>query len=179
MALLNIIAVPDHRLRLQSRPVEEITPEIKQLAEDMTETMYVAPGVGLAAIQVAVPLNMAVVDPSAGEEPDQLITLINPRIVENSGRYSVEEGCLSVPGVYAEVDRFDKIVVVYQDLEGTWMELEAEGFLAIVIQHEMDHMKGKLFVDYLPSRDRSKMLRKTREFQREEALKARAEQRQE
>ena len=164
MALLNIIAVPDHRLRLQSRPVEEITPEIKQLAADMTETMYVAPGVGLAAIQVAVPLNMAVVDPSAGEEPDQLLTLINPRIVENSGRYSVEEGCLSVPGVYAEVDRFDKIVVVYQDLEGTWMELEAEGFLAIVIQHEMDHMKGKLFVDYLPSRDRSKMLRKTANF---------------
>ena len=175
MAMLNIIAVPDHRLRLQSRPVQEITPEIKQLAADMAETMYAAPGVGLAAIQVAVPLNIAVVDPTAGDEPDQLITLINPEIIENSGRASVEEGCLSVPGVYAEVERFNKIVVVYQDLEGQWIEMEAEDFLAIVIQHEMDHMKGKLFVDYLDSRNRSKMLRKTREFQREEAIKARLE----
>ncbi len=168
MSLLNIVKVPDHRLRLQSKPILQITDEIKKLAGDMAETMYAEPGIGLAAIQVGKPIQMIVVDPTAGEEPDGLMTMINPRIVECSKKIKSEEGCLSVPGVKATIERYDKIVVEYIDLEGQGMTLEAEGLLAVVIQHETDHCNGKIFIDRLPAKERAKQLQKSIEFQREE-----------
>lgn len=175
MALLDIITIPDHHLRLPSRPVSEITPELKKFAADMAETMYAAPGVGLAAAQVAVPLQVITIDVSSGEKPDSLLTLFNAKIVENSGRTKYEEGCLSIPGVSAEVERFSKVVVEYMDIEGKQHRLEAEGLLAITLQHEIDHQLGKLFIDYLQPKQRAKLLRESREFMHEESLKAHLE----
>ncbi len=170
MAVRKVVTVPDYRLRLRSKPVREINDEIKTLARDMAETMYSSNGIGLAAIQVGVPLRLIVVDVSAGEEPDSLMTLINPVIVENSGKITTEEGCLSVPGVYGEVERFDKVVVEFMDLEGKHHAIEAEGLLAVAFQHEIDHTLGKLFVDYFPPKQKAKMLQKSKEFQRKQRL---------
>jgi len=175
VAILDIVTVPDHRLGLKSRPIEQVTDEIRALANDMAETMYAAPGVGLAAIQVGVPLQLVVIDVSGGEEKDSLYTLLNARIVENEGKTAIEEGCLSVPGVWYEVDRFETITVEYMDLEGRWHRMTASDMLAIVIQHELDHTRGMLFIDHLSGRQRTKALKKSRDFQREEWLKARRE----
>lgn len=147
MSLLNILTLPDPRLKTIATPITEINAEIKQLAADMLETMYAAPGIGLAATQVDQHIQLVVIDVS--EEKNQPLVLINPEIIERAGIQSHEEGCLSVPGIYAKVKRADQIVVKYQDLEGQQQEMAAEELLAVCIQHELDHLKGIVFLDHL------------------------------
>ena len=147
MALLDILRFPDARLRTKAVPVTEVTDGIREFLDDMLETMYEAPGIGLAATQVNVHQQIVVVDVS--EEKDQPICLINPEIIQESGEEICEEGCLSVPEYYAEVKRADTITVKALDRDGKEFELNADGLLAVCIQHELDHLKGKLFVDYL------------------------------
>ena len=147
MALLPVLHFPDKRLRTIAKPIEEITPKIKQLAEDMIETMYDENGVGLAATQVNFHLRLAVMDIS--EERDQPIILINPSIIEQSGEEESQEGCLSVPETNADVKRAEFVTVEFLNIDGEKETLKAEGLLAVCIQHELDHLKGKLFIDYL------------------------------
>jgi len=147
MALLKILHFPDPRLHTIAKPVVEITPEISQLAADMAETMYAAPGIGLAATQVDRHIRLLVVDIS--EEKNRLLTLINPRILMKEGETVHEEGCLSVPGIYDKVTRAEHIRVQATNLAGETFELDAGGLLAVCIQHEIDHLDGKVFVEYL------------------------------
>ena len=147
MALLKILHYPDPRLHTVAEPVAEITDEIRQLAADMAETMYAAPGIGLAATQTDRHIRMLVVDIS--EEKNQLLTLINPRIVLKEGETVHEEGCLSVPGIYDNVTRAEHIRVRAMNLAGEIADLDAHGLLAVCIQHEIDHLDGKVFVEYL------------------------------
>jgi peptide deformylase len=147
MALLKILHFPDPRLHTVAKPVVEITPEISQLAADMAETMYAAPGIGLAATQVDRHIRLLVVDIS--EEKNRLLTLINPRILMKEGETVHEEGCLSVPGIYDKVTRAEHIRVQATNLAGETFELDAGGLLAVCIQHEIDHLDGKVFVEYL------------------------------
>ena len=149
MALREIRTFPDPVLRKKAQPVEEIDGEINSLVEDMIETMHDAPGVGLAAPQVGVSLQVFVADTSAGEDPDAIIVLINPELVSSSDTTTLEEGCLSVPGVMSEVKRADKVVIRGFNLRGEQVEIEAEGLLARVFQHEMDHLNGSLYWDTL------------------------------
>ncbi|MGB0133931.1 peptide deformylase [Dokdonella sp.] len=166
MTVLTILEFPDPRLRTKAKPVELFDAALKRLSEDMLETMYDAPGIGLAASQVDRHIQMLVLDVS--EEKDSPMTLINPRILERSGSQTCQEGCLSVPGIFADVDRADRIRVAAQDLQGKEIELEADGLFAVCIQHEMDHLVGKLFVDYLSPLKRD-MVRKKLEKQRRHA----------
>lgn len=147
MAKLEILHHPDPRLRIEAKPVETVTDEIRQLVDDMLETMYDAPGIGLAATQVNVHKQVIVIDIS--EKHDQPLVLINPMILKADGKEEHEEGCLSVPGVYETVTRANRIEVRALNRDGEAFEMEVEGLLAVCIQHEMDHLKGKLFVDYL------------------------------
>jgi peptide deformylase len=147
MALLKILHYPDPRLHTVAEPVAEITDEIRQLAANMAETMYAAPGIGLAATQIDHHVRLLVVDIS--EEKNQLLTLINPRIVLKEGETVHEEGCLSVPGIYDNVTRAEHIRVRAMNLAGETAELDAHGLLAVCIQHEIDHLDGKVFVEYL------------------------------
>ena len=147
MAILNILHYPDERLHTVAAPVAEVNAEIRRLAADMAETMYAAPGIGLAATQVNVHLQLVVIDIS--EERNSLRVFINPEIVASEGEKEHEEGCLSVPGIYEKVTRAEKVTVRALDKEGKPFTLEAEGLLAICIQHEIDHLKGKVFVEYL------------------------------
>ncbi len=147
MALLNILVYPDPRLRRRADPVTEVDDTVRRLVDDMTETMYQAPGIGLAAIQVDVPQRVIVIDIS--EDKNDLKVFINPEIVRLTGSQEIEEGCLSVPGVYAPVNRAESIVVRALDRTGRPFELTASGLLAVCIQHEVDHLDGKVFVDYL------------------------------
>ena len=158
MASLEILEYPDPRLRTEARSVEQVTPEIRTLVEDMFETMYAAPGIGLAATQVNVHQRIIVVDVS--EDQSQPLCLINPEIVASDGHQVYEEGCLSVPGIYAKVERANDITVRALDREGAPFELEATGVLAVCIQHEMDHLVGKLFVDYLSPLKRQRVIKK-------------------
>ena len=149
MTIRKILTEPDSFLRKISHDVEKVDDIIRQLMDDMLETMYAAPGIGLAAIQVGVPKNVIVIDLSKEEEKNPLY-LVNPQIVIKSKKNSTyEEGCLSVPGQFAEVDRPNQCHVIYLDYNGQKKELKAEGLLATCIQHEMDHLKGILFIDYL------------------------------
>ena len=157
MTKLTILEYPDPRLRTRAVPVAEVNDEIRQLAADMLNTMYEAPGIGLAATQVDRHIRMLVADVS--EERDQAHVLINPEITASDGEIIHEEGCLSVPEIYARVKRAETITVRYLNEQGEQSELEADGLLAICIQHEMDHLDGKLFVDYLSSLKRN-MIRK-------------------
>ena len=157
MTNLTILEYPDPRLRTVARPVDEVTPEIRQLAEDMLETMYAAPGIGLAATQVDRHIRMLVADVS--EDRSEPLVLINPRIVAAEGDVQREEGCLSVPDIYATVTRAERITVEALDKHGARFEMVADGLLAVCIQHEMDHLEGKLFVDYLSELKRQ-MIRK-------------------
>ena len=166
MALLPILEFPDPRLRTKAQPVTVFDAELKQLVADMFETMYDAPGVGLAATQVNVHRQLLVMDMS--EERDQALVLINPRILEKSGEQIYQEGCLSFPGIYADVERALRVKVAAQDVDGNAFELDVEGPLAVCIQHEMDHLIGKLFVDYLSPLKRD-MVRKKLEKQRRHA----------
>ncbi len=147
MALLEILEFPDERLRKKAKPVEVIDTSIQRLIDDMLETMYAAPGVGLAATQVNVAKRVVVIDVS--ETKDQPLCLINPEILDRSGIEEREEGCLSVPGVFEKVCRAEKVKVKALDRNGKPFEFEAEGLLAVCVQHEIDHLDGKLFVDYL------------------------------
>lgn len=147
MALLPILRFPDPRLRKVAAPVAKIDDSIKALAADMAETMYEAPGIGLAATQVNVHQQLIVIDVS--EARNELLVLINPEILSDEGLQVGEEGCLSVPGIYDKVERAERVSVRYLDLEGELKTLETEGLLAVCIQHEMDHLQGKVFVDHL------------------------------
>jgi len=147
MALLNILRYPDARLHKAAVPVTVFDEALKKLVRDMAETMYAAPGVGLAAAQVDVHKQVIVIDVS--ERHDSLVVLVNPEIVEASGVSDIEEGCLSVPGVYDIVERAERVKVRAFDQNGNPFTLEAQGLLAVCIQHEMDHLKGKVFVEYL------------------------------
>lgn len=147
MALLPILRFPDPRLRKVAAPVANIDDSIKALAADMAETMYEAPGIGLAATQVNVHQQLIVIDVS--EARNELLVLINPEILSDEGLQVGEEGCLSVPGIYDKVERAERVSVRYLDLEGELKTLETEGLLAVCIQHEMDHLQGKVFVDHL------------------------------
>jgi peptide deformylase len=165
MALLDVLHFPDDRLRTVAKPVEEITPEIKQLAADMIETMYDENGVGLAATQVNVHLRVVVIDVSA--DRNQAMVLINPTIIETSGVEVSEEGCLSVPETNAEVERAEFVTFEYLNLDGEKQTIEADGLLAVCIQHELDHLKGKLFIDYLSSLKQKRIKTKLEKLQRQ------------
>ncbi len=167
MALLNILHYPDSRLRHRAEPVTAVIDSIRRLIDDMAETMYAAPGIGLAAIQVNEPKRVVVIDIS--ESRDQLLVLINPEIVEKDGMQVFEEGCLSVPGIYDEVERAAHIKVRALDHHGKPFELEACDLLATCIQHEIDHLDGKVFVDYL-SRLKQNRIRKKLEKQQRQAM---------
>jgi len=147
MALLNILRYPDARLHKTAAPVTVFDESLKKLVRDMAETMYAAPGIGLAAAQVDVHKQVIVIDVS--ERHDSLVVLVNPEIVDASGISDIEEGCLSVPGVYDIVERAERVKVRAFDHNGKPFTLEAQGLLAVCIQHEMDHLKGKVFVEYL------------------------------
>lgn len=158
MALLHILRYPDERLHTVAARVERVDNEIRQLIKDMAETMYAAPGVGLAATQVDVHKRVIVIDVS--EERDQLKTFINPELVATEGESEFEEGCLSVPGIFEKVRRADRITVRALDAEGKPFTLEADGLLAVCIQHEMDHLEGKVFVEYLSRLKQQRILKK-------------------
>src|SRR4026209_672869 len=147
MAILNILRYPDVRLHKQAAPVTVFDEALKKLVADMTETMYAAPGIGLAATQVDVNKQVIVVDVS--ERRDSLVVLVNPEIVEAVGVSDIEEGCLSVPSIYELVERAERVKVRAYDQNGNAFTLEAQELLAVCIQHEMDHLKGKVFIEYL------------------------------
>jgi peptide deformylase len=147
MAKLSIIEFPDPRLRTIAKPVEQVDASLRQLIDDMFETMYAAPGIGLAATQVNIHQRLLVLDVS--EDHSRPMVFINPEILRAEGHQVYQEGCLSVPGIFAEVKRAERIAVKALDRDGKEFELEAEGLLAVCIQHEMDHLAGKVFVDYL------------------------------
>lgn len=163
MAKLSILEFPDPRLRTKAKPVTQIDAALQTLIDDMFATMYAAPGVGLAASQVDVHLRLMVIDVSA--EKNTPLVFINPEILEREGEQHCEEGCLSVPGVFAKVARAERVRVRAQDRNGVPFECAADGLLAICIQHEMDHLDGKLFVDYLSPLKRE-MVRKKLQKQR-------------
>jgi len=147
MALLPIIRFPDPRLHTRAKPVAQVDARIRQLVQDMAETMYAAPGVGLAATQVDVHERVITIDVS--DDRNKLLVLINPEIISSEGEQECEEGCLSVPGIYEMVTRSAKIRVRALNADGKTFEFEAEGLLAVCVQHEMDHLEGKVFVEYL------------------------------
>jgi peptide deformylase len=165
MAILNIIHYPDERLHIVAIPVVEVNEEIRCLAADMAETMYAAPGIGLAATQVNVHKQVVVVDIS--EERNRLQVFINPEIIVSEGKIEHEEGCLSVPGIYENVTRAEKITVKALDVEGKPFTLKADGLLAICIQHEIDHLKGKVFVEYLSRLKLNRIRLKMKKLMRE------------
>lgn len=164
MALLPILRFPDPRLKKLAAPVTKIDASIRRLAADMAETMYEAPGIGLAATQVDVHKRVVVVDIS--EDKNDLRVFINPELADSTGCTIGEEGCLSVPGVYDKVERAERVTVRYLDLDGKPQVLEAEGLLAVCIQHEIDHLNGTVFVDHLSqlkqTRIRSKLAKQSR-----------------
>lgn len=172
MAKLNILEFPDPRLTTVATGVEVFDEALKKLVKDMTETMYAASGIGLAATQVNVHKRLLVLDIS--EDRDQPRVYINPQIISQSGEQTCEEGCLSVPGIYASVKRAENITVRAQDADGKTFEEELDGLHAVCIQHEMDHLVGRLFVDYLSPLKRN-MVRKKLEKQRKIAAKEAAE----
>ncbi len=158
MARLEILHFPDPRLRNKARPVERVDDGVRRLVDDMLETMYDAPGIGLAAIQVNVPERVITIDVS--EDRSQPVALINPEILDSRGAVSTEEGCLSVPGIYDLVERAEWIRYRALDLQGAPYETEADGLLAVCIQHEIDHLDGRLFVDYLSQLKRQRIRKK-------------------
>ena len=165
MSKLDIITLPDRKLRLKSDPVERVDDDLRKFMDSMLETMYEAPGIGLAAIQVGVPRRFITIDVAAREEeeepkPDPLF-LINPKILWRSDEFAAaEEGCLSIPEYFAEVERPAKVRVAYLDRDGKPQEIEGEGMLAVVLQHEIDHLEGKLFIDHLSKLKRDMVIKK-------------------
>jgi peptide deformylase len=164
MALLQILAYPDPRLRKVAAPVAAVTAEVERLIRDMAQTMYAAPGVGLAATQVDVHKRVVVIDVS--DTRDQLLVFVNPQILAADGESEVEEGCLSVPGYYDRVRRAERVRVRALDAKGEPFELEADGMLAVCIQHEMEHLEGRIFVDHLSPLKQSRLAARLRKKQR-------------
>ncbi|MEW6645202.1 MAG: peptide deformylase [Pseudomonadota bacterium] len=162
MAIREIIILPDKQLRLVSKPIETVTPQVRKLADDMFETMYEAPGIGLAAIQIAEPVRLITMDLARkDDEQKQPRVFINPEIISASEELSVyEEGCLSIPEYYEEVERPATVRIRYLDLDGKLHEEEATGLFATCIQHEIDHLNGVLFVDYLSKLKRDRVMKK-------------------
>ena len=167
MAKLPILTFPNPRLRNKAQPVREVDGKVRQLVADMLETMYSAPGIGLAAIQVDVPLRVVVIDVS--DTNDAPLCLINPEIIELSGVEQMDEGCLSVPGFYESVSRAERVRVRALDRDGKPFEMDTDGLLAVCIQHEIDHLDGKLFVDYLSSLKRQRIRRRLEKDLRDQA----------
>lgn len=167
MALLTILEYPDPRLRTRASPVEQVDDDIRQLIDDMLETMYSAKGIGLAATQVDVHQRVLVADVS--EERNQPAVFINPVIVKQDGVEVMEEGCLSVPGIYEKVERAEHIRVEALDRHGKEFELETDGLLAVCVQHEIDHLDGKLFVDYLSELKRQRIRKRLEKERRQNA----------
>jgi peptide deformylase len=166
MAILDILHFPDPRLRNKAKPVAQVDDSIRRLIDDMLETMYEAPGIGLAATQVNVAKRVIVIDIS--DEKNQPLCLVNPEILEKDGEEQMEEGCLSVPGIYELVKRANQIRLRALDRDGNTFEMEAEGLLAVCIQHELDHLEGKLFVDYLSSLKRQRIRKKLEKENRQQ-----------
>lgn len=165
MALLPILTHPNERLHIVAKPVAEVDDRIRTLVADMIETMYAAKGIGLAATQVDVHERVVVIDLS--EERNSPLVLINPVITHKNGETTYEEGCLSVPGIYDEVTRAETVTVEYLDTDGKPQSLDADGLLAICIQHELDHLAGKLFVEYLSPLKQTRIKSKLKKRQRE------------
>ena len=165
MALLPILHYPDPRLHKVAAPVRQVDDKIRKLIKDMAETMYAAPGIGLAATQVDVHLRVIVIDIS--ETRDQLQALINPEIIRTEGEAECEEGCLSVPGIYEKVTRAAKVVVSALDEQGRSRTIEADGLLAVCIQHEMDHLVGRVFVEKLSRLKQQRIIAKLNKQQRQ------------
>ncbi|GGZ09193.1 MULTISPECIES: peptide deformylase [Shewanella] len=170
MALLNVLRFPDERLRTVAEPVTEFNVALQQQIDDMFETMYTEKGIGLAATQVDFHKQLIVMDLQDDVERPQVF--INPKIISSSGDFCNEEGCLSVPGIYAQVDRAEFVTVTALDRDGNEFTAEADGLFAICIQHEMDHLKGKLFVDYLSPLKRQRIRQKLEKAARQEAKQA-------
>lgn len=164
MAILKILQYPDERLHTVAAPVAEVTDNIRALIKDMAETMYAAPGIGLAATQVDVHQRIIVIDTS--ETHDQLLVLINPEIVASSGTSDYEEGCLSVPDIYGKVQRAESVSVKALNAQGKPIAIDADGLLAVCIQHEMDHLAGKVFVEYWSRLKQARTLAKLKKKQR-------------
>ncbi len=164
MALLPILQYPDPRLHTVAAPIKAVNDKIRCLIKDMSDTMYAAPGAGLAATQVDVHLRAIIIDISATH--DQLKVFINPEIIASSGTADCEEGCLSVPGIFEKVARAERITVRALDVRGIAFKLEAEGLLAVCIQHEMDHLEGKIFIEYLSRLKQQRILAKLKKQQR-------------
>jgi peptide deformylase len=161
MAIRPILSLPDPVLREVSAPVAQVDAEVRALARDMLDTMYAAPGVGLAAVQIGVPRRVVVVDVARKDEPRQPQIFVNPEIVDRSEETAIyEEGCLSIPDYYEEVERPTRVTVRYLDEKGRARTLDAEGMLATCLQHEIDHLDGKLFIDYLSRLKRERVVKK-------------------
>ena len=164
MAILKILQYPDERLHTVAAPVAEVTDNVRSLIKDMAETMYAAPGIGLAATQVDVHQRIIVIDTS--ETHNQLLVLINPEIIASSGMSDYEEGCLSVPGIYGKVQRAESVTVKALNTQGETFAMNADGLLAVCIQHEMDHLAGKVFVEYWSRLKQARTLAKLKKKQR-------------
>lgn len=161
MTLKSLVLLPDPILRTESEPVERVDEEIRTLADDMLETMYDAPGIGLAAIQIGIPRRLLVIDCAKEDEEPAPMVFINPKVVASSDERSVyEEGCLSIPDYYAEVERPAQVTVDYVDRDGKQQQIEADGLLATCLQHEIDHLNGVLFIDYISKLKRDMVIRK-------------------
>lgn len=170
MALHDILVIPDSKLRLVSEPVGAFDAGLRSLAADMLETMYAAPGIGLAAIQIGVPKRLLVLDVSGKDEPKAPQVFVNPEIVWSSPELSTyEEGCLSIPEYYEEVERPARVRVRYRDEHGTAKEIEADGLLATCLQHEIDHLDGRLFIDHLSRLKRERVMTKFTKLKKREA----------
>jgi peptide deformylase len=160
MALRDIIILPDKRLRLVSEPAK-IDPELRRLVDDMFETMYEAPGIGLAAIQIGVPKRVVVMDLAKKEDPKEPLVFVNPQVLWRSEeKATYEEGCLSIPEFYEEVERPAKVRVKFLDIDGAEQELEASGLMATCLQHEIDHLDGVLFIDHISKLKRDRVIKK-------------------
>ena len=175
MAIRPLVILPDSQLRLVSAPVASVTPEIRKLAEDMLETMYDAPGIGLAAIQIGEPLRLVTLDVSKKSDEDEEtpkapMVFVNPEVTWSSEEKNVyEEGCLSIPEYYEEVERPARVKVRYMDLDGAIQEIEADGLLATCLQHEIDHLNGVLFIDYLSRLKRERVTKRFAKAARRES----------
>jgi len=170
MTIRPLIILPDTKLRLVSKPIEAVTEEVRRLADDMLETMYDAPGVGLAAIQVGVSVRMVTMDVSKSETEPQPMVLINPEVLDSSDETSVyEEGCLSIPEYYEEVERPARVRFRYTNLQGETIVQEADGLMATCVQHEIDHLNGVLFIDYLSKLKRDRVMTKFKKAAKREA----------
>jgi peptide deformylase len=170
MSIRPLVIIPDSKLRLISEPIKAVTDEVRRLADDMLETMYDAPGVGLAAIQIGMPLRMVTMDVSKSEDERQPLVLLNPEITWASEEKRVyEEGCLSIPEYYEEVERPDRVRFRYMNLKGETVEQDADGLLATCVQHEIDHLNGVLFIDYLSKLKRDRVMTKFKKAAKREA----------